>query len=39
MISFVCEKIAEVRGDVTAQQVADIALENTGRLYGLSNIG
>lgn len=35
MISFVCEKIAQVRGDVTAQQVADIALENTQRLYGL----
>lgn len=35
MISFVCEKIAEIRGDVTAQQVADIALENTQRLYRL----
>ncbi len=35
MISFVCEKIAQVRGDVTAQQVADIALENTNRLYRL----
>ena len=35
MMSFVCEKIAQVRGDITAQQVADIALENTKRLYGI----
>ena len=35
MISFVCEKIAEVRGDVTPQQVADIACENTRKLYRL----
>lgn len=33
MISFAAEKIAEIRGDVTAQQVVDIARENGVRLF------
>lgn len=36
MISFVAEKIAEIRGDVTAQEVLDIAYKNVKELYGIS---
>ncbi len=35
MISFVAEKIAEIRGDVSAQEVLDIAYENAKKLYNL----
>lgn len=35
MISFVAEKIAEIRGDVTAQEVLDIAYKNAKTLYNL----
>ncbi len=35
MIKEVCEEIARVRQDVTAQEVADIALENACRLFNI----
>lgn len=35
MIAFAAEKIAEVRGDVTAQQVIDIARENGKMLFSI----
>ncbi len=35
MIEEVCEEIAKVRQDVTAQEVADIALENACRLFNI----
>jgi Tat protein secretion system quality control protein TatD with DNase activity len=36
MISYVAEEIARIRGDVTAQQVLDIAYANAKALYGLN---
>ena len=36
MISYVAEKIAQIRGDVTAQQVLDIAYANAKKLYNLA---
>ncbi len=36
MISEVCEEIAKVRGDITAQEVADIALDNACRLFSIN---
>ncbi|MPM68470.1 putative metal-dependent hydrolase YcfH [bioreactor metagenome] len=35
MISFVAEKISSLRGDVTAQEVLDIARENAKLLYNI----
>lgn len=35
MISFVAEKIADVRRDVSAQEVIDIAFKNTKKLYNI----
>lgn len=35
MISFVAEKISQIRNDVTPQEVVDIALANTKKLYGI----
>jgi len=36
MISYVAEKISKIRGDVTAQQVLDIAYANAKALYNLA---
>lgn len=35
MINEVCEEIARVRGDINAQEVADIALDNACRLFNI----
>jgi TatD DNase family protein len=35
MIADVCEKIAQIRSDVTAEQVAKIAFENAKSLFGI----
>lgn len=35
MIAAVCETVAKVRGDLSAQQVADTARENARRMFGI----